>query len=88
MGQPFTLIGARHATLQELTRTTNQVGVTPVRSVGDLFVRELADQLARVAVFAPGAPRKHYFEGFAQLADLSDEDRLEWFNKNDTFFVD
>ena len=38
-------------------------------------------------LFAPGAPREAYFEGFAQLADLSDEERAEWFIKNDNFFV-
>jgi hypothetical protein len=29
-----------------------------------------------------------YFEGFAQLADLSDEERAEWFIKNDNFFLE
>jgi quercetin dioxygenase-like cupin family protein len=39
-------------------------------------------------LFAPGAPREHYFEGLAQLADLDDEERREWFDKNDNFFVE
>ena len=39
-------------------------------------------------LFAPGAPREAYFEGFAQLADLSDEERAEWFIKNDNYFVE
>jgi mannose-6-phosphate isomerase-like protein (cupin superfamily) len=39
-------------------------------------------------LFAPGAPREAYFEGFEQLADLSDEERAEWFIKNDNFFLE
>ena len=39
-------------------------------------------------LFAPGAPREAYFEGFARLADLSDEERAEWFIKNDNFFLE
>ncbi len=39
-------------------------------------------------LFAPGAPREAYFEGRAQLADLSDEEHSEWFIKNDNFFVE
>jgi len=39
-------------------------------------------------LFAPGAPREHYFEGLAQLADLDDDERREWFIKNDNFFVE
>ena len=31
---------------------------------------------------------EHYFEGFAQLADLSDEERREWFIANDNFFIE
>ncbi|WP_019972219.1 cupin domain-containing protein [Mycobacterium sp. 141] len=38
-------------------------------------------------LFAPGAPREVYFEGFAQLADMTDDERTEWFVKNDNFFV-
>ena len=39
-------------------------------------------------LFAPGAPREHYFEGFAQLADMTDEERKEWFVKNDNYFIE
>jgi hypothetical protein len=39
-------------------------------------------------LFAPGAPREAYFEGFAALAGVSDEERAEWFIKNDNFFVE
>jgi mannose-6-phosphate isomerase-like protein (cupin superfamily) len=39
-------------------------------------------------LFAPGAPREHYFEGLAQLGDMSPEEISDWFVKNDNFFVD
>ena len=39
-------------------------------------------------LFAPGAPREHYFEGWAQLSELSDDERREWFVENDNFFVE
>jgi len=38
-------------------------------------------------LFAPGAPREHYFEGLAQLGDMSPEDIRDWLVKNDNFFV-
>jgi hypothetical protein len=37
---------------------------------------------------ASGAPREHYFEGMAQLGDMSDEERRERFIKNDNFFIE
>jgi hypothetical protein len=39
-------------------------------------------------LFAPGAPREAYFEGFAHLADMTDEERREWFIKNDNYFLE
>jgi hypothetical protein len=39
-------------------------------------------------LFAPGAPREHYFEGMAQLGDMTDEERREWFIKNDNFVIE
>jgi hypothetical protein len=38
-------------------------------------------------LFAPGAPREHYFEGLAQLGDMSPEEIRDWVVKNDNFFV-
>jgi hypothetical protein len=34
------------------------------------------------------SPREHYFEGMAQLGDMTDEERREWFVANDNFFVE
>ena len=51
--------------------------------------RNEADEPASILmVFAPGAPREHYFEGLAQLGELTDDERREWFIANDNYFVD
>jgi mannose-6-phosphate isomerase-like protein (cupin superfamily) len=51
--------------------------------------RNEADEPASILMlFAPGAPREHYFEGLAQLGELTDDERREWFIENDNFFVD
>jgi mannose-6-phosphate isomerase-like protein (cupin superfamily) len=51
--------------------------------------RNVADEPASILMlFAPGAPREHYFEGLAQLGDLTDEERAAWFVANDNHFVE
>jgi mannose-6-phosphate isomerase-like protein (cupin superfamily) len=51
--------------------------------------RNESDTAASILMlFAPGAPREAYFEGFAQLVDLSDTERAEWFIKNDNYWVE
>jgi quercetin dioxygenase-like cupin family protein len=52
------------------------------------FRNEDDEPASVLMLFAPGAPREHYFEGLAQLADLDDDERREWFIKNDNFFVE
>ncbi len=48
-----------------------------------------ADEPATMLMlFAPGAPREHYFEGLAQLGELTDDERREWFIENDNHFVE
>ena len=50
--------------------------------------RNEADAPASILMlFAPGAPREHYFEGLAHLGELTDGERREWFAKNDNHFV-
>ena len=50
--------------------------------------RNTADAPASMLMlFAPGAPREHYFEGLAHLGELTDEERAQWFVDNDNFFV-
>ena len=61
------------------------------KTAGDygLGFRNEADEPASVLMlFAPGAPREAYFEGFGQLADMTDDERREWFIKHDNFFVE
>jgi mannose-6-phosphate isomerase-like protein (cupin superfamily) len=51
--------------------------------------RNTADEAASILMlFAPGAPREHYFEGLARLGELTDDERREWFVANDNFFVE
>ncbi|REE97551.1 cupin domain-containing protein [Thermomonospora umbrina] len=38
-------------------------------------------------LFAPGAPREGYFEGIAGVADMSDEERREFFLLHDNHWV-
>jgi hypothetical protein len=38
-------------------------------------------------LFAPGAPHEAYFEGFSALADMTDDERQEWFIRHDNYFV-
>ena len=51
------------------------------------FRNEADEPASMLMLFAPGAPREHYFEGLAQLGELTDDERREWFIKNDNFFV-
>ncbi|WP_166908869.1 cupin domain-containing protein [Mycobacterium sp. DL440] len=51
------------------------------------FRNEADAPTSLLMLFAPGAPREAYFEGLAQLADLTDTERAEWFVKNDNHFV-
>ena len=52
------------------------------------FRNEADEPTSILMLFAPGAPREHYFEGMAQLGDMTDEERREWFIANDNFFID
>lgn len=52
------------------------------------FRNEADAPASLLMLFAPGAPREHYFEGLAQLGDMTDAERQEWFVRNDNFFVD
>jgi mannose-6-phosphate isomerase-like protein (cupin superfamily) len=50
--------------------------------------RNEADEPASILMlFAPGAPREAYFEGFSALADMTDDERQEWFIRHDNYFV-
>ena len=51
--------------------------------------RNAADEPASILIlFAPRAAREHYFEGLAELGDMTDDERRERFDENDDFFVE
>ncbi len=52
------------------------------------FRNEADEPASLLMLFAPGAPREHYFEGLAKLGELSDDERREWFIANDNHIVD
>lgn len=52
------------------------------------FRNEADEAASMLMLFAPGAPREAYFEGFAALADLTDDERRQWFARHDNFFVE
>lgn len=52
------------------------------------FRNEADEPASLLMLFAPGAPREHYFEGLAQLGDMTEDERHDWFVRNDNFFVD
>jgi hypothetical protein len=47
-----------------------------------------SDELSLLMLFAPGAPREHYLEGFGALGDMTDDARREFLIKNDNFFIE
>ncbi|MDL4777170.1 MULTISPECIES: cupin domain-containing protein [Thermomonosporaceae] len=51
------------------------------------FRNESGEPASMLLLFAPGAPREAYFEGITDLADLTDEERAEFFVKHDNFFL-
>ncbi|OHT81155.1 cupin domain-containing protein [Mycobacteroides saopaulense] len=51
------------------------------------FQKDSGEAASMLMLFAPGAPRQRYFEGFGELADMTDEQRTQWFIDHDNFFV-
>ncbi len=51
------------------------------------FRNETDDAAEFLILFAPGAPREAYFEGLKHLAELTDEQRIEWNQRHDSFFL-
>ena len=52
------------------------------------FRNESDEPTSLLMLFAPGAPREHYFEGFAELGEMSHDEIAEWFVKNDNYFIE
>jgi mannose-6-phosphate isomerase-like protein (cupin superfamily) len=51
------------------------------------FRNESGEPASMLILFAPGAPREDYFERVATTAQMSDEERTEFFLRHDTFWV-
>ena len=51
------------------------------------FRNESGEAVSMLMLFAPGAPREAYFEGVADLANVSSEERTAFFIRHDSYFV-
>jgi mannose-6-phosphate isomerase-like protein (cupin superfamily) len=51
------------------------------------FRNESGAPASMLILFAPGAPREAYFEGLAEIGQLSDEQRTDFFRRHDTYWV-
>ena len=50
------------------------------------FSNQSDDPVSMLLLFTPGAPREGYFEGLKTLAELSEQERPEFFLKHDNIF--
>jgi mannose-6-phosphate isomerase-like protein (cupin superfamily) len=50
------------------------------------FRNESGEPASMLILFAPGAPREPYVEGLAEIGQLSDEERAEFFLRHDTYW--
>jgi mannose-6-phosphate isomerase-like protein (cupin superfamily) len=51
------------------------------------FRNESGEPASLLILFAPGAPREDYFERVGQAAQMSEEERTEFYLRHDTFWV-
>lgn len=51
------------------------------------FRNESGEPASMLLLFAPGAPREGYFEGLAELAGKSEQERAEFMDYHDTFWI-
>ncbi|MFB7517688.1 cupin domain-containing protein [Streptomyces sp. NPDC056144] len=51
------------------------------------FRNDADDPASMLMLFAPGAPREGYFEAITRLPDMSEEERREFCEAHDSFFV-
>lgn len=52
------------------------------------FRNESGEPASMLMLFAPGAPREGYFEGLADLATMTADERAEFFLRHDSHWVD
>ncbi|GAA5001678.1 cupin domain-containing protein [Actinopolymorpha pittospori] len=51
------------------------------------FRNESGEPASMLLHFAPGAPREGYFEGIVDLAEMTEDERAEFYLRHDTFWV-
>jgi mannose-6-phosphate isomerase-like protein (cupin superfamily) len=51
------------------------------------FRNESGEAASMLLHFAPGAPREDYFERIPELGAMSDDERVDFFLRHDTFWV-
>jgi mannose-6-phosphate isomerase-like protein (cupin superfamily) len=51
------------------------------------FRNESGEPASMLLHFAPGAPREGYFEGIVDLAEMTEDQRVEFYLRHDTFWV-
>lgn len=51
------------------------------------FRNESGEPASMLLLFAPGAPREAYFEGLADLAQRSEQERAAFFVEHDTYWL-
>ncbi len=52
------------------------------------FRNDSGEPASMLILFAPGAPREEYFEQVAAMAKRSEEERMAFFLKHDTFWTE
>ena len=52
------------------------------------FRNESGDPASMLLHFSPGAPREGYFEGLRQVAEMTDEERAEFYQQHDNLWLD
>lgn len=50
------------------------------------FRNESGEPASMLLLFAPGAPREGYFEGLAQLAQMTDQERADFYLQHDNYW--
>lgn len=51
------------------------------------FRNDADEPASMLLLFAPGAPRERYFEGLADVAALSDDERSRFLIEHDSYFI-
>ncbi|HEX7746865.1 MAG TPA: cupin domain-containing protein [Micromonosporaceae bacterium] len=52
------------------------------------FRNQSGEAASMLILFAPGAPREGYFEGLAEVSQLSAEEQAQFFIRHDTYWIE